>query len=786
MFVGHAPAKYDDDNGIPNSGKNGKLLRTLIGEAGISLRDCYFTNCLRCCIFESKPKIRQWKQCKQHFVRELEDVNPKIVIAVGATAVSWLTGHSGVMALRNKLLPMNLDGFELDYGVFAMRQPAVLYRTDWQGGERKEADIQALRTSLVEDLRYIRDSDSRQNNSLSAAEDYQTAYTPEDVDRFLSEMEYYSELAFDFETTTLRHPQESDKLVAAGFSFGQGVGRAIPLYAKGIMSPCWWDDDYLESELIPKVRDFMQRKKLFGHNAIQFDQKWSRAKLGIDKLNLITDTQFLSYVLKPEGSHKLESLAVTETSMVGWKHEFTLDDTQQLCEYLCKDVDATYRLRQLLEPRLTDLQRWLLHELIIPLAQELFEIEWRGVSVDKNALDDLGKYIRGQISKCYEQIRQEKAVKKFELEHLRGLNAESHNDVRVLLRDYLRLPCYKKTDGGEYSTDKEVLTHYESNSVVASISKIRGLAKLRGTYVDGMSAQVIDGRIHTSYLPHRTVTGRLASQDPNLQNLPRADTAGAVLEDPNAIKKAFVAEEGYVLLQADYSQAELRTLASVSFDTQMIDIFQRGEDIHTATAAKAYGIKIEEVSKAQRFEAKSINFGVVYGMSLESLAKKFAENGSSEEAAVRFYSFHRKTFTRAWAWLDEQEEIILRCQQQETFFGRRRTYDVVDNHAIRQAYNFPIQSLASDILEIALIRCAVALRQQKLPAYIVLTVHDSLVFAIKKIRFWEIAEVIRDTMEGVLFDWLRVPMTVDLEVGPSWGELEKVDLEQRKIGDDIE
>lgn len=772
MFVGEYPSKEDDKLGFPYVGWNGKQLKQLLSEAGINRRDCYFTNCLRCTTFSGKATLSHWKGCRHHLVEEIDRVKPRVIVAVGTQSLSWLTGHKGINKLRQKLLPLDIGGSHL---VYPFQNPASLFRL-----QREE--FTSKRKDMLEDLRHLKKLVSRNQIHLSDGGDvdYKTAMTPQDVEDFFDEMEYYSELAFDFETTSLRHPHENDRLVAVGFSFGEGVGRAIPLQARGRTSVWWWEDDYLKY-VFERVRDFMSRKKLWGHNAIQYDQKWSRAKLGLEKLDLITDTQFLSYVDNEEASHRLETLAAVHANMAAWKSTFNIDDTMALCQYLCNDVDATYRLRGLLEPKLDNRQKWLLNEVILPLAQELHEIEWAGVQVNEEALEDLSRYVNQRVDEEYANLRLNAEVRAFEVAHNRSFNVESHEDVRKLLRDYAKLPCVKKTGGGLYSTDREVLDHYKDVPVVRGITDIRALGKLRGTYVDGLRNETIAGRIHTSYKAHRTVTGRLASADPNLQNLPRKDTAGKVLADANAIKKVFAARPGYVLLQADYSQAELRTLASCSMDPALIDIYDRGLDAHTATAAKVYGISLEEVSKEQRSNAKCVNFGIIYGMSWESLLKKFLSAGNTEEEAKSFYAGHKDTFKKVWRWLETQEKIVREHKVQTTFFGRKRRYVDIDEHAVRQAYNFPIQSLASELTLISLVRCAKAIRARNLDARVCLTVHDSIVFEIRIEQFWDTAKLVHDLMSGIHFEWMRVPMTVDLEVGLTWGDLRDVDIVNQTV-----
>jgi DNA polymerase-1 len=774
MFVGIAPGGEDDSIGAVMTGSGGKQLKQLLSEAGFNLAECYFTNCLKCSLFGESPKEAHWKGCRVNFEEELLRVNPTVVVAVGGQAVTWLTGYKGVNKLRRKLLPLDKHP---QYSVYPIRQPAALFHQTGQ-------DLVSLRISMINDLRELRElvAKNRIDRDRDLNVDYRTAVTPQDVEEIFEELEQYNELAFDFETTSLRKPTDSDRLVAVGFSFGEGVGRAIPLDAKGVNSLKWWEDGYLHNYLMPKVADFLRRKKVWGHNAIKYDQQWSRAKLGIQNLNFVYDTLLASYIIDENpGTHSLETLAMVHTSMTPWKSEFTLEDTTKLCGYLCKDVDATYRLRSLFRGKNDQLQDWLLYELLMPLSQELFEMEWHGVRIDTKALENLREYCQSKVDLEYSNLRSFREVRSFEITHNREFNVESHDDVRVMLRDYLQLKKIKQTDSGTYSTDKEVLEHYKHIPIVQSIMTIRQIKKLNGTYVVGMGDVIVDGKIHTSYSPARTVTGRLASSDPNLQNLPREDTAGKVLEDANAIKKAFVASDGYVLMQADYSQAELRTLASVSKDRNLIDIYRQGLDAHTATAARIYKIPLEEVSKAQRNSAKIVNFGIVYGMSWESLLKKFVSAGNTEEQAQAFYSGHKSTFSGVWSWLAEQERIIKKFGEQRTPFGRTRHYTEIDDAAIRQAYNFPIQSMASDLTLVSLVRCARALRKLALPARPVLTVHDSIIFEIKIEVFWEVARLVNHIMSSIHFDWMLVPMTVDMEAGYSWGDLRSIDLENQKI-----
>lgn len=776
LFVGISPAGEDDDAGVAHSGKASQLLKQLLTEAGISMKDCYFSNVLKCSLRGANPKKSHWAGCQAHLMEELDRLRPKVIVAMGAQTISWLTGQSGVGRLRQKMLPF--DG-NFAGQVYPLRQPASLFH--YEGQERRE-----LHTSLVSDLSYLRKAVTQDNYKRPGDIDldYKIAQTPEDVDEIFAELEQYRELAFDFETTSL-FPKDDDEIVAVGFSFGEGVGRAIPLHARGVTSYWWWEDDYVV-ELEKRLADLFRRKSFWGHNAIQFDQKWLRSQLGVDSIKICGDTQFASYILDEEpGNHGLEQLACRHTNMTPWKSEFTLEDTLRLCGYLCKDVDATYRLRETLESKQTSLQNWLYKELLIPLAEELFLTEYRGVSINEVGLSDLDAYLKKKTDDARVALRLRPEIRQFSIRLNRAFSPDSPADVRILLRDILRLPCIKKTDGGDYATGADVLQKYLQDHPglhsLEDILQIRRLGKLHSTYVTGIAEKVYKGRIHTSYKVHGTVTGRPSSSGPNLMNIPRGDTAGKVIDNPDAIKQVFAADPGCVLMQADYSQAELRVLACLSKDARLIDIYARNEDVHTATAAAVYNIPIEEVSKAQRTAAKSVNFGIVYGMTIEGLREKFVQAGSTEEVANFFHDKHKKMFRGVWKYMDDQEAIIRRHRQQVTPFGRTRRYVDIDNRAIRQAYNFPVQSVASDLTELSIIRCGRALRAMHPRVYMALTVYDSIVYNVPIEEFWDVACLVHRIMSTIHFPWMRVPMGVDLEVGYNWGEMKAVDIEQKKI-----
>lgn len=770
MFVGYAPGQEDDGIGFPMTGSNGRLLRSLLSEAGFNLNECYFTNCLKCCTYGKKPTKKMWQACREHFLKEYEEVKPKFVVSLGAEALDFLTGQKGVKRLCRKAVP---SSFDPDVKVYPLRQPAMLQHA-------KPEDAYAVRRLLVDDLihlqrrKFLPEGTGQYDTEQDL--DYRIARTEQEAMEMVEELRKHDMLSCDLETTNLGKPTEMDTILAIGFSFATGVGYAFPFDVRGVNSVRWWSDTFLENELKPAMVDLIKTKNVFGQNFIQYDQMWLRNKLGIEKLDIDYDTKLAHYCINEDpGTGSLESQAMEYTSMSPWKTEFVPEDVEKLLGYLCKDVDATWRLREICEPMLNPRQQWLLRSLLIPLSQELFEIEYEGVNVDLEAVKNLDAYLTEKITAVEKKISDDPIVRRWEMANNNNFNPGSPAQLSDILSNYFKLPLQEKTDTGAYKTGKDILVQFDDVDICRDILQFRGLNKLRSVYVKGTMDRLRDGKLHTSFNNGATVTGRLTSSDPNLQQLPREDTAGAVLEDGSQIKKMFVPKEGYAFVQADLSQAELRTLASLSGDETMIGIFREGLDIHTATAAAACGVSIEEVTKAMRSAAKKISFGIVYGMQEDTLIEEFIKLGNTRSEAEDFLRNHKKSFPKVWQYMDDQESIIRRDGMQTTYFGRSRRYDVIDNRAVRQAYNFPIQSMTSDVTLMALIKCAQYLRENGFQSRVVLTVHDSIIFEVLLSEFWNVVQSVCSIMENADYPWVKVPMVVDAEAGFSWGSLKKLD-----------
>lgn len=819
LIVGHAPGFEDDQIGRHFTGENGRLVRSLLDESGIGDRNVIFSNALKCSLGEGKPKDGYWKRCRGHFRNELQQLRPKAIISFGGQALKWLTGFGGVRRFRRRGLPCVLDD---QLVVYPFEQPVALKHANGHEYHSKRAryvkDLMWLRTKAIEGSLHIADP---------VKLDYKRANTVEDVLEFLAEFPEGSEVIVDLECgdpefNGALYPYPENFIVAIGLSHGPGHARCIPLHARGISSLFYWSDED-EQRIRDAFLPFWKNHILRGHNLIQFDQKWLCVKWGLDKVDIRFEQMLAGHLLDEDpGGLGLEDMALRYTKMMPWKKKFTVRDIVRCCNYLANDVDANARIAPIIEGKLNDAQVWLHDNIQVPLSHEARRMEQRGVRIDVDAINRLNGHLIERLALEKKEIFACPEVQAWQLKNGRDFNPDSHPEMRDLLENYFKLECIKRTETGLYSTDASVLEHYEDEvPFLAHVLTSRRAGKLKSTYVDNIIER-IDRHgdiIHYSIKLHGTVTGRPSFENPNVGNIPRADTAAkAGIEDPKLVKSIFVPRKTSsgtkIFLQCDYSQAELRTLAIYSDDTNLKQAYYDDLDVHSATAATAYGIPIEEFLerldaedpeiKGMRSNAKIINFGIIYGKSEASLQNDFivaartnerkaakkegrASNFTSEmekaamAEAQTFIAMHKKAYPGVWKWLNAQEAQIKAYGYQETKFGRRRHYHKIDNAAIRQAYNFPIQSTAADFTHIALVRCARVLRELGIDAYPVLTVYDSIIFECTSENMWEVAAIVKPIMENLGLPWMSVPMKVDVEAGLSWGKLKKLDLENRRV-----
>lgn len=490
---------------------------------------------------------------------------------------------------------------------------------------------------------------------------------------------------------------------------------------------------------------------------------------GIAPAGFVFDTEVAAYLLAPsDGSYELEKLGMTY-----YNQEFPkakdyltegafgpLADPAVPMGALMSHASLIGSLRETLTGRLRELGMWELYETIdLPLCGVLAEMEQEGFLIDRGALAEFGQMLSGRIEAVQEEI--------YTLAGENTFNINSTQQLGKILFDKLGLPPVKKTKTG-YSTNAEVLEKLRGqHPIIEAILEYRQLTKLNSTYVEGLGKVIApDGRIHTSFQNTVTATGRLSSTEPNLQNIPVRTELGAQL------RKMFVAPAGKVLVDADYSQIELRLLAHMAGDQAMIDGFNSGDDIHTITASQVFGVSLEEVTPLMRRSAKAVNFGIVYGISPFSLSQDI---GVSVQQAKEYMEKYFEHYSGVRAYMDGVVEQAKKDGYVTTLFARRRWIPELKSSNFntrsfgeRVALNAPIQGTAADIIKLAMIRVRNRLKAEGLEGKLVLQVHDELIVECPEGEAERVCKLVEEEMEGVAA--LSVPLLAETHAGTSWAE----------------
>ncbi len=512
-------------------------------------------------------------------------------------------------------------------------------------------------------------------------------------------------------------------------------------------------------------------KELIGQN-IKYDYKML-GKYGIEVKNKLFDTMVAHYILNPDGKHGMDVLAaqylqyepVSIETLIGkkGKNQGSMADLSpsEIKDYAAEDADITLQLKNIFEPKLTvGESRKLFDEVEVPLITVLADMEMEGVRVDEQFLKDYSNELQKDIV-IFEKEIHEIAGEVF--------NIDSPKQLGTILFEKLKITDQvKKTKTGQYATGEDVLSKFvHDHPVVGKILDYRELRKLKSTYVDALPELINKhtGRVHTNYMQTVAATGRLSSNNPNLQNIPIRTSRG------KEIRKAFVPRnEDYTLLSADYSQVELRIIAALSNDENMCEAFLQGADIHAATASKVFGVPLDQVDKSMRSKAKAVNFGIIYGQGAFGLAQNLGiPRGEAKEIIDSYF----KQFNRLKAYQQENIESARKTGYVETILGRRRyladinsANAVVRGFAERNAINAPIQGSAADIIKVAMIRIQEDLRKMKLRSKMILQVHDELVFDVHKEELDIIKPVIAERMTSAVK--MRVPLEIDMNHGDNW------------------
>ncbi|WP_406824476.1 DNA polymerase I [Pedobacter sp. KACC 23697] len=572
-----------------------------------------------------------------------------------------------------------------------------------------------------------------------------------------------AEKRISFDTETTGTDANMADLVGLSFSVKPGTGYYIPVPAEREEAQLIVDEFrvVLENEDITKI----------GQNT-KYDilvLKW----YGVEVKGKLFDTMLAHYLIDPDTRHGMDVLSenylgyspISITKLIGakGKNQITMRDVPvvDVVDYAAEDADVTLQLANTFDPKLKELNAAkLAEEIENPLVYVLADIEKEGVRIDIETLRAYSKELETEIIK-FEQNVYDKAGIKF--------NLASPKQLGEVLFDKLQLdPKAKKTKTGQYQTGEDVLTALASKSdIVQDILDFRQLQKLKSTYVDALPLMVNPktGRVHTSYNQAVAATGRLSSNNPNLQNIPIRTERG------REVRKAFIArDENHILLSADYSQIELRIIAEISKEENMLDAFNKGIDIHTATAAKVYGVSIEEVDGTQRRNAKAVNFGIIYGQSAFGLSQNL---GIPRKEAAEIIEQYFAQYPGIKRYMSDTMNFARENGFVETIMGRRRylrdinsANQTVRGFAERNAINAPIQGSAADMIKIAMINIHKEMKAQKLQSTMTMQVHDELVFDVLKSEKETMKAIIRDKMANAIK--LTVPIVVEIGEGENW------------------
>ena len=609
-----------------------------------------------------------------------------------------------------------------------------------------------------EDISY-----SSRNTIANTEHFYQSVQPGMGTKLFLQNLMKQTSVCFDTETTGL-NPITAE-LVGIAFSWEVGKGFYLPFP----------ENREEAQELIELVRPFFEDSSIekIGQN-LKYDIK-VLAKYNVSVKGKLFDTMLAHYLINPDMRHSMDVLSetyldytpVSITELIGkkGKNQLSMRDVQldKITEYAVEDADITLQLKEHFEKELgeANIQK-LFDEIEIPLLRVLADMELEGINLDvdflKSLTTDLDKDINTLVSKIFEAAGEE-------------FNIASPKQLGVVLFEKMKLVDKpKKTKTGQYSTAEDVLSYLaKDHEIIRNILEYRGLAKLKSTYVDTLPEQVeqITGRVHTDYMQTVAATGRLSSNNPNLQNIPIRTERG------RQVRKAFIPRnEDYILLAADYSQIELRIIAALSKEDNMIEAFKNGEDIHASTAARVFDVPLEEVTKEQRSNAKTVNFGIIYGVSAFGLSNQTDLSRSEAKELIETYY---KTYPKLRNYMSDQVNFARDNGYVQTVLGRRRYLNsinasnaIVRGAAERNAVNAPIQGSAADIIKIAMIHIQKKLEKGNYNSRMLLQVHDELVFDIYKLELDELKPLIKSEMENAFK--LSVSLDVDLGLGENWLE----------------
>lgn len=604
-----------------------------------------------------------------------------------------------------------------------------------------------------------------ENNISNTPHNYSLVQDDKAVEQLVSALSVHKEISFDTETTGI-DGNEAD-LVGMSFSLKPHEGYYVPLPA----------DRKETLKILEKFRPVFEddSKKWVGQN-LKYDllvMKW----YDVDLKGELFDTMLAHYVIESEGRRNMDLLSaqylgyvpVSITELIGkkGKDQGTMRDVEveKVKEYAAEDADITLQLKNVFAPILKEKEvEKVFFEVEMPLVKVLRDMEFEGVNIDVGFLKTYSKQLEAEALVAEENVYKQTGVR---------FNLASPKQLGEVLFDKMKLvENVKKTKGGQYATGEDVLLKLAKDyPVIQEILDFRELTKLRSTYVDALPLLINSktSRVHTSYGQAIAVTGRLSSNNPNLQNIPIRTARG------REIRKAFIPrDKDHVIVSADYSQIELRIVAAISGDPEMIAAFKSGKDIHTATAAKVFNVPENEVTKEMRYRAKSVNFGIIYGQSAFGLAENI---NVSRTEAKEIIDAYKKEFSHIQQYMNDMISFCQKNGYVQTLLGRKRWLKDINSRnwtvrgfAERNAINSPIQGSAADMIKLAMIKISDELKARKLNSKMILQVHDELVFDAVREELPVLKPLILEAMSNAMPLPNDVPVVAEIGVGDNWLE----------------
>jgi uracil-DNA glycosylase family 4 len=851
LFVGEAPGAEEDKKGAPFVGRSGRLLRTAIADlTGLEEDQYAVTNLVRCRPpLNRDPRKTEVQSCSPELIREIKARDPKLIVVLGNNSMNFLAGQTGITTFQGHFLQATHP--EVKAPVLACLHPAYVLRMD----HFMDAFIDAI--AQVKDF-----LEGKVKQKPGIGEYETVADLDGVKALFKKFRKAKKVVAFDTETGSLTPFQdEFPRLLCFSFSNEEGKGYTIPFDHEDSPWCEGGEKEHEREKVAAQLRHFFKGNLPKIAQNEKFDRQHIRKALGVEPERVIGDTMLTHLVLdERRGTHGLKVLAFLYTGMGGYERplekyisshkaanpklggSYAAIPGHLLFPYAAMDTDVTLRvfngMMQELDYRKNPRFRHLAEDFLPDLSVALADAEYQGAEVDKDVIKQLDVKYRKLMLEASSAIENLPTIKKFVADQIKSgkkgpefiFNPGSTAQLRTVLFDYYKLNPVELTDTGflrlaaryakinkkraaekksptdfravvkaaiekrewdHFTTKADVLHEYErrKNELAPLILKYREYQTFHSTFIEPLMTMLrTDGRIHGTFLIHGTVTGRLSSSSPNLQNI------------PSGARQVYVSrfgDEG-VIMQADYSQIELRIAASWFNDPSMIKAYKDGIDLHAQTAAdiahmslKKFMALTEKKRKEMRTRAKRVNFGIMYGIGPPGLVGTLKKDGifvtvDETKKMIEQYFAVRPALKEG---MRAVEEFTVKHGYLESFTGRRRRVPEVNSEdheirarALRQSINFPIQNGASEMTLMALALISRVLRQEGFKSRIILTVHDSIIFDCHVDEVMEVSKLVKDIMEnlpkysdeimpGIDWSWLKVPIVADLEVGHSWGHL---------------